>query len=180
MNRPENVLFFFWIHFCAPRGAVPHVALLLMFTCESVYVCMCRRTSFSLPRTRRQMSLSPTLACTSPEPSHQKHVSYTCHLTLHCQAPQFLCGTAHLRRRRVGLFCPRSTQSKGTRKARLSITGQSGTLISSPYQSFIMQSNADCLLPTYQLRPPLHTPLREDYTKEVIRYGRPRLNFHER
>jgi len=31
--------FFFGIDYCALRGAVPHVALLGMFTCLTVYVC---------------------------------------------------------------------------------------------------------------------------------------------
>jgi len=39
--RSARVLFFFFfgIHYRAPRGAVPHVALLDKFTCCSVYVC---------------------------------------------------------------------------------------------------------------------------------------------
>ena len=69
------------------------------------------RTTPSIP-THRRISLSPTLACASTEPSHWKYVAYVCHLTLQCRAPLFLCGTTHVRRQEFGICYSRGTQLK--------------------------------------------------------------------
>jgi len=128
-----------------------------------------RKTFFSVRRTHHRISVPPTLACTSPGLSRHIHVSYSCHSTSQCQAPQFLWATTHIHPRKVGLCLSRSIQSKVSRQALSLWSIAYGYSLSLP-RLFVMRSNTDYLLQNHQLPPVCRrAPFRADCMKEVIR-----------